>query len=200
MAALVHCYTTIAKVKERQEIRTTTGDGVIGTVIIAVSRLIDDYCRRKFYASTQTRSYTAAPGGYCLLLDEDLLTITSLKTDVDGDRTYETTWATTDYDLGPPNNGTDGLPYWYIRRAPFSGLFFPGWPLGVQIVGSWGYSATTPAAVSEACLAQVELQMRAPDVAMGESGQGPTLVQMRGVGLHPFVKRLLDPYRRAAVG
>lgn len=209
MAALVHCYTTVAEVKKRQEIRTTGDDGVIGTVITAVSRLIDDYCRRRFYASTQTRylthhvSYASYASGSlrgCLLLDEDLLSITTLKTDIDGDRVYETTWATTDYDLGPPNNAVDGLPYWRIDETPLGRYFFPCIPLGIQIAGSWGFSVTTPPVVAEACLAQVELVMRAPDVALGESGSGPMLTQMRGVGLHPFVRRLLDPLKRAAVG
>src|SRR6478672_6037281 len=176
MAALVNCYTTVAEVKARQEIKTTATDRTIGTVITAVSRMIDDYCQRRFYATTATRLYSSPTATYPFynqmgmitysatrpprILIDDLLSITSMKTDEDGDRVYELTWAATDYDLYPPNNPADGLPYWEIRTAINGTHRFPFTPLGIQITGSWGFSATTPEVVKEACLAQVELIMR----------------------------------------
>jgi hypothetical protein len=202
VAALTNAYTTLAIAKERAEIRDSIDDPSLKLIISAVSRQIEDYCRRRFYAATQTRYYSPRHRDH-LILDADLLTVTSLKSDEDGNRTYEITWsASLDYYLGPANNATDGLPYWEVCRDFTNGSYwFPTqYQRSVQIIGSWGYSATTPAVVQEACLAQIDLMMRAPDVALGEEGAGPMLTQLRGVGLHPFTRRLLDPYKMEHVG
>jgi len=99
------------------------------------SRWIDDYCRRAFYGTLETRYFTATcPQGFFV---PDLLNVTSLKTDGDGDRTYETTWASTDYDLEPFNR----LPRWLISLAPSGRYSFPTGSRGVEITGLWGYGS-----------------------------------------------------------
>lgn len=216
MTAIAHGYCTVAEANTRLELRGTRDNPVIGTLIAACSRLIDDYCRRRFYASTQTRLYSAPSAAYPFynqmgmitysatrpprILVDDLLTVTSIATDEDGDRVYELSWAATDYDLYPANNPADGLPYWEIRTAINGTHRFPFTPLGIQITGSWGFSATTPPLVKEACLAQVGMFMRAPDVSLHESNPGIALQQIAGVGLHPWVRRMLDPLVRVGVG
>lgn len=214
--AIVHGYATLAQAKERQSIRDGGDDQVIETLITAASRMIDDYCQRRFYATTQTRLYSAPSAAYPFynqmgmitysatrpprILVDDLLAITSMATDEDGDRVYELVWAATDYDLFPPNNPADGLPYWEIRTAINGTHRFPFTPLGIQIAGSWGFASTTPPLVTEACLNQLVLMMRGPDVALSEMGSHLAGGVQYGVGLHPFVKRLLDPMCRANVG
>ena len=51
---------------------------------------------------------------------DDLLSVTTLKTDEDGDRTYEITWATTDYDLMPYNATLESQaqPYSHLQTTP----------------------------------------------------------------------------------
>lgn len=216
MTSIVHGYTTLADVKRRQNITRSTDDEVIKTLVTATSRMIDDYCQRRFYAATQTRLYSAPTAAYPFynqmgmitysatrpprILIDDLLTITSMATDEDGDRVYELVWAATDYDLFPPNNPSDGLPYWEIRTAINGTHRFPFTPLGIQITGSWGYASTTPPLVAEACLAQVGMLLRAPDVALHESNPGIALEQIAGMGLHPWVRRMLNPFCKSVVG
>ena len=65
------------------------------------SRLIDRYCNRHFYVLVATRKFDG-DGGTKLPVP-DLISVTSLKTDDNKDRTFETTWAATDYLLYPPN-------------------------------------------------------------------------------------------------
>jgi hypothetical protein len=164
-------------------------------IIEAVSRAIDDTTKRRFYAASETRYYTARVSN--VLLIDDLLSVTTLKTDDDGDRTYDETWDTDDYDLAPYNAVLDGAPYTRIETTPQGGQRFPGTAKGVEIVGSFGYSATTPAQIREACilwservyqrrhavfgvkgstvLGEVRLRMPAPD---------PDVIQM----LLPFLK------------
>lgn len=125
-------------------------DAEIEKVIEAVSRSIDRRQKRRYYAASETRYYTARRAD--LLFVDDLLGVTTLKTDEGGDRVYETTWETTDYDLLPVNAALDGEPYLRIVPAPMSSKRFPGHVKGVELAGSFGYSSSTPEHIREACL------------------------------------------------
>jgi hypothetical protein len=151
--AITNGYATLAQVKAYLRITSVDAgdDAVIEDLVEKASRLIDATSGRQFYASTATRYFTATCGDY-LDLKMDLLSITTLKTDADGDRTYETTWATTDYDLMPFNY----TPYQWLEITPMGANYFPTLSKGVEIVGSWGYSSTTPEDVELACLIMVE--------------------------------------------
>lgn len=128
--------------------------------IDAVSRAIDfRFGNNPFYATTATRYYTAEPGFSDLLfLPDDLLTITTLKTDDDGDGIYENTWATTDYYLEPANAalGPQPEPYRQIRINSNQGDYtFPvGVQRGIELVASWGFCtvANRPPPITNACI------------------------------------------------
>src|SRR3990167_10237043 len=89
------------KAEAFHEPQDTTSDVAIERIINAVSRKIDEWCFTRFYTTTadETYYYTAAESGK--LYTDDILSLTTLATDEDGDRTYEVTWASTDYDLNP---------------------------------------------------------------------------------------------------
>lgn len=112
------------------------------------SRVVDRICREPdgaFSAQTLTKTFDVTDAN--TLYVPALQSITSLKTDEDGDRTYEITWASTDYRLYP----LDGPPYNRIERDTVNGDY--SFPLGaarVQIVGSWGESATVPPDIQRA--------------------------------------------------
>src|SRR5690606_30913408 len=106
----------------------------------------DGYTGRRFSAETATRAFT--PDHIGVLFVDDLISVTTLKTDEDGDRVYETTWSAADYDLGPGNDP----PYTMVELAPLGNYAFPTHRKAVQIAGTWGYSATVPTDVAEACL------------------------------------------------
>ena len=142
-------------------------DDNLNRVITATSRAIDHICRRRFYAVTETRYYTPDEVGRLDIYD--LLSVSTLKTDEDGDRTYEITWAVTDYDLMPYNAVLDGEPYMWIELAPEGDYSFPLIRKGAELKGSFGYSSTTPAAIEEACLQGAKLLMT-PSSPTGVSG------------------------------
>jgi len=156
---LTNGYTTLAALRGRLRIVGTEDDAILESVITSASRAIDQHTGRRFYAASDTRYYTAVYP-HRLNLPDDLLTVTTLKTDDDGDRTYENTWSsTTDYYLAPYNAATDGRPYTTIEVDTANGRYaFPSTPRGVQIVGSFGHNATGshPAPVEEACLRLAE--------------------------------------------
>lgn len=136
-----HAYLGVASLKSAITIASTdsTDDIRLRAVLEAVSQQIDDDCQRTFRVYTATKTLTAR-NAKSLLLRDDLLAVTTLKTDADGDRTYENTWATTDYDLMPDDATDRRVPYWQVMVTPDGDYTFPvGVRRGVQIVGRWGF-------------------------------------------------------------
>jgi hypothetical protein len=193
--SITNGYCTAEDLRQRLGITDTDDEQIFENVIEAVSRSIDNYCRRRFYATSETRVYTARCETYIRV--DDLLTVTTLKTDATGDRVYETTWATTDYDLDPANASLDGRPYTKVCVSPLGRYRFPtSHTRGVQIVGSFGYASTTPDVVNEACLIQAARIFRRKDSPFGVAGT-PEFGQLRLLSrLDPDVELLVAPLRR----
>lgn len=100
---------------------------------------------RQFHPTVETRYFDGR--GCAQLWVNDLLSITSLKFDEDGDRTYEETLATTDYYLWPDNR----TPYRRIDIDPNGDYTaFPAGRRSVQIVGTWGYEDRKVALIGSA--------------------------------------------------
>lgn len=132
-------YTTRTKVKARMVVTDSVDDAAIDAALATVSREIDRHCGRRFYVEQRTRYYT--PRNSLVLRVDDLLAITTLKTDPDGDGTYEETWASTDYRLHPRNVLFDSPPQPYTRvvAGSFGDYTFPRVLDGVELTGKWGY-------------------------------------------------------------
>lgn len=137
------CYATIADLKGVLGITSTTDDTMMRKELEAASRSIDQYTNRNFYTQTATKYLDGAT----VLWVPDLLTVTTLKTDEDGDGTYENTYdntfATGDYI--PYGVGLDDVLNTYPKirieinpNGDYSG-FASGVKKGVQIIGVWGY-------------------------------------------------------------
>lgn len=133
-----------------------------------------------FVQQTQTK-YLDVDGhaGMRLFLPERLQSITTLKTDEDGDRTYEVTWATTDYRLYPPS----GPPYNEVQVDVDNGRYlFPGGQARVQIVGAWGDGgATVPSPIAEATLLLVSRWKARAKTPEGVAGNETGFIQ---IGTH----------------
>lgn len=138
---MTHAYLGVASLKSAITIAAsdTADDARLRAVLEAVSRQIDDECQRTFRIYLATKLVTARDARR-VLLPGDLLAVTSLKTDDDGDRTYEDTWTSTDYDLTPDDASDNQRPYWGIEVAPDGDYSFPvNVRRGVQIIGRWGF-------------------------------------------------------------
>lgn len=167
-------------------------DSKVEDHIEAASRWIDQQTATQFFATTDTRYFTAEKTTRLKVVD--LLTVTTLKTDDDGDRTYETTWQTTDYDLMPYNY----TPYQWIEVTPQGSYFFPLTRKGVEIAGTWGYYSSAPADIKEACLMQAARYYARETTILGQSGtttlgtitlQVPSDKDIRDL-LVPYLKRM----------
>lgn len=150
-------YATIADLKGVLGITSTTDDTVMRKMLEAASRSIDHYCNRFFYTQSATKYFDGAK----TLWVPDLLSITTLKTDEDGDGTYENTFqvATEPIDYLLYGTGLEDsyntYPKTRIEIAENSdyGSFASGVKRGVQIVGLWGYGdgiSATPYVVDTA--------------------------------------------------
>jgi hypothetical protein len=113
----------------------TDEDAQLRKMLEMASRQIDKYCRRHFYTYEETRYYPGA--GDTLMIPDDILSISSLKTDDDGDGTFENTFTTTDYTLFPLN----GFPKLWVELSdnPDFSHFAAGIRKGVEVVGVFGY-------------------------------------------------------------
>lgn len=195
--ALSNAYATLAELKYRIGLGqgVTSDDALLEDLLGGACRAIDLWTGGRFYASTETRYYTAE-NGYCLKID-DLLSVTTLKSDEDGDRTYEITWAAaTDYYLEPVNNALLNKPYTSIEADTVNGSYtFPvGVRRGVQVVGSFGYASTTPLPVREAALRLAARLYKLKDAVLGVAGSPETGVVR--INSDRDINELLWPYRR----
>lgn len=197
--AIVNGYCSLPTLKAHLSITESGDDTILEAIVEAVSRLIDEECGTQFYAATQTRYFTAVASHRLLLpAGSDLLSVTTLKTDEDGDRTYENSWAATDFDLLPYNAQLHSTPrpYWEIRVTPDGDYAFPvGVEKGVEIVGSWGFASATPDIVEKACLHQCGLDYYARNAPLGTAGSGEYQTEVAAIGLHPFTRRMLGPVK-----
>lgn len=173
-------------------------DPIIESVVNAASRAIDKYCGRRFYSAVETR-YFEAHNTWELDVD-DLLAVTSLKSDDNGDGVYENTWTvSTDYLLWPYNAAADGLPYTVIEAGNSPNHYFPvNIRKGIEIAGTWGFCTTAnqPPAVKEACLILAARLYKRKDAPFGISGPNEFGVMQIIDRFDADVKMLLQPFRR----
>jgi len=131
-------YASLTELKRLLKIADTSDDVSLLRLLGMASRAIDRHCNRWFYAKTDTR-YPTAMGGTCLNTGADLLSVTTLKMDVDRDATFEATLAATDYALYPYSDGD--YPKLQVDLDTRQGDY-TYWPRGlksVEIAGVWGY-------------------------------------------------------------
>ena len=148
----------------------TPDNARLESIIEAVSRAIDQIKLRRFFttAADETRYFTAGHRHRCII--DDLLTITSLKTDEDGDGTFETTWTTSDYNLLPRDGGASQRPWLEVSKKPIGSYLFPLHDDAVQVTGKFGYSTTTPLPIKEACILGVSRVRGRKNMPYGVSG------------------------------
>ena len=201
--AIVNGYATLAEVKAAARITDDIDDGLLETAIESSSRDIDAYTERVFFntgATAVTRIYI--PENIFLLETDDIISVTSIKSDTTGEGGFDQTWATTDYQLEPLNGIVGGI------ATPFTRVRAVGdylWPIyeprdinagqaSVQIVARFGF-ASIPSAVKQATILsslRAYKRYESPTGVLGFSDMGVVRIGR----LDPDVARLIDPYRK----
>lgn len=143
----VNHYVRLSRAKSELQLTGTTQDAALLRTIESVSRAIDQELKpRAFYSQVATRYFDTegedelwtSPAG-------DLLSVTTLKLDEDGDGVYELTLTeNTDFYLWPYNvEQKDRID---LRVSQGARSAFPPGRRRVEVVGKWGYSEDTDAA------------------------------------------------------
>jgi hypothetical protein len=206
---IVNGYATLAELREKLSFGAinTAANTQLEQIVEAASRWVDKYCNRRFYGVAQTRYYTAEDGHEIQV--DDLTSVSALKTDEDGNGTYETTWPSTAYNLKYGDNynaSLDVKPYTQIEVSESSGREFPvAIKKGVLVYGVFGYVAGTTAATScpdpvhDATLLIAERIYKRKDAPLGVAGPmalGQQPVRISSLTADPDIRDLLQPYRR----
>lgn len=199
-------YVSRAEYKDRMGITGDERDFAVDRVLDSASRWTENVLGRRFYTTDtdETRYYTAQWYWQLDVLD-DILSITSLTTDNNGDGVYETTWTNpTDYHLAPVNATVDGKPFTSIERNSWSGRFsFPAYEHAVRIVGRFGYCEIEdcPSGVRDLTMLAAEidgqslLDLNMPGVQNYKLGNELS-VTLSGRNIPRFALTIVDQYKR----
>jgi hypothetical protein len=201
--AVVNGYASLSDVKAAARITDSIDDSLLEMAIESSSRDIDAYTERVFFntgATAVARVYI--PENIYLLETDDIISVTSIKSDTTGEGGFNETWTATDYQLEPLNGIAGGIATPFTRiRAIGSKL----WPIyeprdinagqaSVQITARFGFAAI-PAAIKQATiLASLRAYKRfeSPTGVLGFSDVGVVRIGR----LDPDVERLVQPYRK----
>lgn len=215
--ALGHLYATPQQLKSRVGLAATdsSADLELHGACYAASRAVENSCSRAFWRTTPSETRTFVPDGEDLFEVNlgpfnDLVSVTSLATDLDADGVFETVWSPSDYYLEPvnPAAGPERRPYTRVRAvgsAFFPTLYYPrywGVQYGhrdrVQITGVFGWPAV-PEPVREATRMLAAQLFRMRDAPLGVASFGE--IGVARVRSNPIVEEMLAPYRHPdAVG
>lgn len=137
-------YVRLSAVKSYLQVTGTKLDDEYGVQLDEVSAEFASECDRRFQCESAVKVF---PGSGCalLLFEDDLVSASAVKVDLDLDGTYETALTVdTDYWLWPLNRHAHE-PYRGIQLNPISSLLrhWPEFPRVLQVTGLWGYSNET---------------------------------------------------------
>ena len=209
MAHLTDRLVTEDDLKEILGISDTVDDNRLTMAADAATQMIQAYCNRHFVqqATVSARTYVASTPW--LLEVDDISTATGLivKTDEDEDGVFETTWASTDYQLEPLNGKLGGQNWPYTRIRAIKSREFPfdyGQAL-VQVTARWGWAnpdATddyVPHPVEQAAQIQGVSIFKSAEAPLGIAGFGDIGIMRLRQAMHPVAMALLAPYRKEQV-
>lgn len=191
-------YSSLAQVKRYLGINVLDDDDLIEDLIERAEIAIDTYTGRVFEADTETRYFERrhlSDDRFTLLMDRDLLTITTLTNGDSG----ATVIPAANYWLVDANGGRNyGPPYHGIRLkidCDYSWEFDVDY--WVSVAGTWGYSTTAPLDIAHACIRLAGYYYAQKDAQVFDV----TAIPDAGVitvpqGIPADVRRILDPYVR----
>jgi hypothetical protein len=201
--AIVNGYATLADVKAAARITDTIDDGLLEIAIESSSRDIDAYTERVFFSTGATAvARVYIPQDIYLVETDDIISVTTLKSDSTGNGTFDVTWAASDYQLEPLNGRAGGIDTPATRIRAIGDYLWPVYEprnvnsnqASVQVTGVFGF-ASIPSAIKQATiLASLRAYKRyeSPTGVLGFSDIGVVRVGR----LDPDVERLVSPYRK----
>ena len=201
--AIVNGYATLSDVKAAARITDTIDDGLLEMAIESSSRDIDAYTERVFFSTGATAvARVYIPQDIYLVETDDIISVTTLKSDSTGNGTFDITWAAKDYQLEPLNGLAGGISTPATRIRAIGDYLWPVYEprnvnsnqASVQVTGVFGF-ASIPSAIKQATILsslRAYKRYESPTGVLGFSDMGVVRVGR----LDPDVERLIQPYRK----
>lgn len=198
--AITNGYCTLNEVKAALRISDSVDDTLLENAVEAASRRIDGECSRRFYQDGSATARTYATANNTLVIVDDISTATGLvvKTDSNGDGTFETTLTSgVDYQIEPANALAQGRP---IERLRALNTGFPVAANGrnlIEVTGRWGWPSI-PDAIREATILLASRQFKRYDSPLGVAGFGDlgAIIVRR---IDPDVAAMIAPFRQIVI-
>lgn len=178
----------------------TVDDTVINLALDACTAQIERWTDQVFTAESvaTTRDYKVTSTGQLDVAPISTLTGLIVATDDNGDGTFETTWAASDYRVEPVNAAASGVPW--DRIVALGTRWFPKntYRPTVRVTAKFGWpGGTVPQAVKLATLLQAARLFKRKDAPFGVAGSVEFGSEMRlKERLDPDAIDLLRRYRR----
>lgn len=188
-------YVSLAELKSFLGLPDEQDDATLGIALDAACRHIDKLANRSFELSTASAKRLWARERLCLFIpDVGSTSSFVLKTDADGDGTFEVTWASTDYQLEPYADGVRPMTLITAVGTQTFPIHNSG-RFGVEITAKWGWPQV-PAEIKQASLilaARLWKRKDSPEGVLGFAEYG-----MRLGNQDKDVRALVLPFRREA--
>lgn len=172
--------------------------------ISATSRGIDDFTGRRFWRdptdALTTRRYRCDDGYEVDVRDVSTATGLIVAADTNGDGTFATTWAASDYQLEPLDVDADGGAYAWTRIVAVGDRTFPttGRRPGLRVTARHGWSAI-PDDVNQACILRAASIFKRREATFGVAGFDQMGAVVRITRKDPDVIDLLHNFIRIQV-
>jgi hypothetical protein len=193
--AITNGYCTLEQLKASADITDGFDDTILELAIEAASREIDQMCERNFYnMGSATRDFVAQDSYYTPI--DDLISLSSLKTDPNGDSGFSVTWDAADYNLLPLNGFLGGIQWSSNGIRARDTYLFPlenEEPL-VRVTGVWGWTSV-PTPVVQATIILASRLYKRNDSPLGVAGFGDIGV-IRVGSYDPDVEKLIHPFKK----
>ena len=209
MAHLTDRLVTEDDLKEILGISDAVDDNRLTMAADAATQMVQAYCNRHFVQQDSVSARTYVASTPWLLEVDDISTATGLivKTDEDEDGVFETTWASTDYQLEPLNGklGGQNWPYTRIRAIKSREVPFDYGQALVQVTARWGWANPdaindyVPHPVEQAAQIQGVSIFKSAEAPLGIAGFGDIGIMRLRQAMHPVAMALLAPYRKEQV-
>jgi hypothetical protein len=195
--AITNGYCTLAQLKSAIRVQDAMDDPALELAIEAASRMIDAETNRCFFATTATRDFT--PSDSYVVYTDDLASITTVAIDPDGNGTFDTTLATTDYQAEPLNSVSSGGAFPTYRLRMIGDYLLPIWgkQATVRVTGSFGFTPR-PVQVTQACVLLAGRLWKRADAPFGVAGFGD-MGAVRVSRTDPDVSALIAPFKKIGV-
>lgn len=194
--AITNGYCSLNQIKAALRITDAVDDALLEMAVESASRMIDSECDRNFFSTSATRDFV--PSDSYTVDTDDLTAITSVKIDDQGDLTFLTTLAVTDYQAEPVNQRVSGNAFPIYRLRMIGDYLLPLWgqQATVRIQGTYGFTPV-PTQITQATVIQAGRIFKRLDSLLGFAGFSDMGVARVG-RVDPDVAAMIRPFKKYA--